>query len=158
MVSYCKNHLANPNHGGRPESDNPATVTTATATMGIKDKTASSDGIMAKKKSKSRSEKAGLTMPVSKINRHLRDSRRAKRVGAGAPVYMAAVLEYAAAEILELAGKELGKRKRIMPADIMKVIRKDEELNKLMGGCSVFSGDRVKGVSDAVTVKKPMEP
>ena len=39
-------------------------------------------GIMSKpvKKSKSRSEKAGLLFPVSKFNRHLRDSRKTKRV------------------------------------------------------------------------------
>ena len=87
-----------------------------------------------KKKSKSRSEKAGLLMPVSKLNRHLRESGRSKRVGAGAPVYLAAILEYAAAEMLELAGNELGKRKRITPQDLMKAIRADEELNKLLAG------------------------
>ena len=119
------------------------------------------EGIMAKKKkapSKSRSEKAGLTMPVSKLNRHLRESGRTKRVGAGAPVYLAAVLEYAAAEILELSGAELGKRKRITPQDLMKAIRNDEELNQLLGGCAVFTSDRVKNVSHAVTFKpKPAE-
>ena len=78
------------------------------------------EGIMAKpdkKKSKSRAEKAGLVFPVSKFNRHLRESGRTKRVGAGAPVYLAAVLEYAAAEIIELAGNALEgtKRKRIRP-------------------------------------------
>ena len=117
------------------------------------------DGIMAKKKtaSKSRSEKAGLSMPVSKLNRHLRESGRTKRVGAGAPVYLAAVLEYAAAEVLELAGQELGKRKRITPQDLMKGIRNDEELNQLLGGCAVFTSDRVKNVSQAVTFKPKTE-
>ena len=113
------------------------------------------EGIMAKKKkvSKSRSEKAGLTMPVSKLNRHLRQAGRTKRVGAGAPVYLAAVIEYTAAEVLELSGGELGKRKRITPQDIMKTIRNDEELNQLLGGCAVFASDRVKNVSQAVTFK-----
>ena len=110
-----------------------------------------------KKKSKSRSEKAGLLMPVSKLNRHLRESGRSKRVGAGAPVYLAAILEYAAAEMLELAGNELGKRKRITPQDLMKAIRADEELNKLLGGCVVFTSDRVKNVSQAVTYKPKPE-
>ena len=55
-------------------------------------------------KSLSRSSRAGLQFPVGRIHRFLRKGNYAKRVGAGAPVYMAAVMEYLAAEILELAG------------------------------------------------------
>ena len=45
-------------------------------------------------KSTSRSSKAGLQFPVGRVSRYLRQGRYASRVGAGAPVYMAAVLEY----------------------------------------------------------------
>ncbi|KAK3705027.1 hypothetical protein QZH41_003903 [Actinostola sp. cb2023] len=54
-------------------------------------------------KSKTRSSRAGLQFPVGRIHRHLRKGNYAKRVGGGAPVYLAAVLEYLSAEILELA-------------------------------------------------------
>ena len=57
-----------------------------------------------KGKAKSRSSRAGLQFPVGRIHRLLRKGNYAKRVGAGAPVYMAAVMEYLVAEILELAG------------------------------------------------------
>ena len=56
------------------------------------------------KKSTSSSAKAGLQFPVGRIGRFLKKGKYASRVGAGAPVYMAAVLEYLCAEILELAG------------------------------------------------------
>ena len=56
-----------------------------------------------KSKSTSRSAKAGLQFPVGRVARYLRQGRVAARIGAGAPVYMAAVLEYLCAEILELA-------------------------------------------------------
>ena len=55
-------------------------------------------------KTQSRSAKAGLQFPVGRIHRLLKRGNYAQRVGAGAPVYLAAVLEYLAAEILELAG------------------------------------------------------
>lgn len=58
----------------------------------------------AKAKSKSRSNRAGLQFPVGRIHRLLRKGNYAERVGAGAPVYLAAVMEYLAAEVLELAG------------------------------------------------------
>jgi len=56
-----------------------------------------------KKKSVSRSVKAGLQFPVSRIGRYLKKGRYAQRVGSGAPVYLAAVLEYLAAEVGLLA-------------------------------------------------------
>ena len=57
-----------------------------------------------KKKATSRSAKAGLQFPVGRVHRHMKLGRYASRIGAGAPVYLAAVLEYMAAEVLELAG------------------------------------------------------
>ena len=57
-----------------------------------------------KGKAKSRSSRAGLQFPVGRIHRLLRKGNYAELVGAGAPVYMAAVMEYLAAEVLELAG------------------------------------------------------
>ena len=51
-------------------------------------------GGKAKAKAKSRSSRAGLQFPVGRIHRLLRKGNYAERVGAGAPVYLAAVLEY----------------------------------------------------------------
>nr|XP_014334133.1 PREDICTED: LOW QUALITY PROTEIN: histone H2AX [Bos mutus] len=61
-------------------------------------------GGKARAKAKSRSSRAGLQFPVGRVHRLLRKGHYAERVGAGAPVYLAAVLEYLTAEILELAG------------------------------------------------------
>ena len=68
-------------------------------------------------KSKSRSSRAGLQFPVGRIHRLLRKGNYAERVGAGAPVYVAAVLEYLSAEILKLAGNAArdNKKSRIIP-------------------------------------------
>ncbi|OWM68819.1 hypothetical protein CDL15_Pgr025006 [Punica granatum] len=52
-----------------------------------------------KKKPISRSVKAGLQFPVGRIGRYLKKRRYSERVGTGAPVYLAAVLEYLAAEV-----------------------------------------------------------
>jgi histone H2A len=56
-------------------------------------------GSAAAKKATSRSSKAGLQFPVGRIARFLKAGKYAERVGAGAPVYLAAVLEYLAAEV-----------------------------------------------------------
>ena len=50
-------------------------------------------GGKAKSKSKTRSSRAGLQFPVGRIHRHLRKGSFGGRVGAGAPVYLAVVLE-----------------------------------------------------------------
>jgi histone H2A len=49
-------------------------------------------------KTTSRSAKAGLQFPVGRVARYMRNQRVAARIGAGAPVYLAAVLEYLTAQ------------------------------------------------------------
>ena len=55
---------------------------------------------VAKKKSVSKTVKAGLQFPVGRLARYLKKGRYAQRIGSGAPVYLAAVLEYLAAEVI----------------------------------------------------------
>merc|ERR1712112_443301 len=83
-----------------------------------------------KKKAKSRSSRAGLSFPVGRVHRLLKKGNYAERVGSGAPVYLAAVLEYLTAEILELAGNAArdNKKSRIIPRHLQLAIRNDEEL------------------------------
>ncbi|EGG12352.1 uncharacterized protein MELLADRAFT_51457 [Melampsora larici-populina 98AG31] len=94
------------------------------------------------KTSQSRSAKAGLQFPVGRIHRLLRKGHYAQRIGAGAPVYLAAVLEYLAAEILELAGNAArdNKKSRIIPRHLQLAIRNDEELNRLLGHVVISQG------------------
>ena len=95
-----------------------------------------------REKAMSRSSRAGLQFPVGRVHRHLREGRYAQRIGAGAPVYLAAVMEYLAAEILELAGNASrdNKRTRIIPRHIQLAIRNDEELNKLLSNVTIAQG------------------
>jgi len=50
-------------------------------------------GGKARSKGKSRSLRAGLQFPVSRVHRHLRIGNYSERVAGGSPVYLAAVLE-----------------------------------------------------------------
>ena len=93
-------------------------------------------------KSKTRSSRAGLQFPVGRIHRFLRQGNYAQRVGAGAPVYLAAILEYLAAEILELAGNAArdNNKHRINPRHIQLAVRNDDELSKLLSGVTIAQG------------------
>ncbi|KAH8919569.1 histone-fold-containing protein [Atractiella rhizophila] len=113
----------------------------------------------AEKAQQSRSAKAGLQFPVGRIHRLLRKGNYAQRIGAGAPVYLAAVLEYLSAEILELAGNAArdNKKTRIIPRHLQLAIRNDEELNRGVIPnihAELLPASKKKGEEGATTTKK----
>ena len=109
-----------------------------------------------KKTSTTASAKAGLQFPVGRIGRYLRQGKYATRMGAGAPVYLAAVLEYLCAEILELAGNAArdNKKSRIVPRHITLAVKNDEELNRLLGGVTIASGGVLPNIHAVLLPKK----
>ncbi|KAF2573435.1 hypothetical protein F2Q70_00000342 [Brassica cretica] len=109
-----------------------------------------------RKKSVTKSVKAGLQFPVGRISRYLKKGRYAVRYGAGAPVYLAAVLEYLAAEVLELAGNAArdNKKNRINPRHLCLAIRNDEELGKLLHGVTISSGGVLPNINPVLLPKR----
>ena len=113
-------------------------------------------GGKAKSKAKTRSFRAGLQFPVGRVHRYLKRGNYAERIGAGAPVYLAAVLEYLSAEILELAGNAArdNKKTRIIPRHLQLAIRNDEELNKLLAGVTIAQGGVLPNIQAVLLPKK----
>jgi histone H2A len=107
------------------------------------------------KKSQTKSSKAGLQFPVGRISRYLKKGKFATRVGAGAPVYLTAILEYLTAEILELAGNAArdNKKTRIVPRHIQLAVRNDEELNKLFGSVTIAQGGVLPNIHSVLLPK-----
>ena len=104
----------------------------------------------------SSSSKAGLQFPVGRVGRYLKKGGYSNRVGKGAGVYMAAVLEYLCAEILELAGNAArdNKKSRIIPRHITLAVKNDEELNKLLGGVTIAAGGVLPNIHAVLLPKK----
>nr|P40279.1 RecName: Full=Histone H2A [Euglena gracilis]CAA51667.1 Histone H2A [Euglena gracilis] len=132
-------------------------TTTPPPAKGGKDKKGAKAGVKKGKTGGSgQSKKAGLTFPVGRTGSLLRAGRYAKRVGKGAPVYLAAVLEYLSAELLELAGNASrdNKKKRITPRFLTLAVRNDEELNKLLSGVTIASGGVLPNIQQVLLKKK----
>jgi len=112
-----------------------------------------------KKKSVTKSVRAGLQFPVGRLARYLKNGRYAKRVGIGAPIFLAAVLEYLAAEVLELAGNAArdNKRNRIIPRHILLAVRNDDELGKLLSKVTIANGGVIPKIHQVLLPKKSVE-
>ena len=86
--------------------------------------------------------KAHIVMPPARIMKMMRRDRLQQRIGKGAAVYMAGVLDYIASEILECSGDvaESAGKKRINPRHLKLAIANDDELLKLTAGSIIHEG------------------
>jgi len=100
--------------------------------------------------------KSGLQFPVGRVHRFLKQGRYASRISAGAPVYLAAVLEYLCTEILELAGNAArdNKKARIIPRHLQLAVRNDEKLNKLLADVTIAAGGVLPNIHSVLLPKK----
>uniref|UniRef100_A0A8C1A0M3 MacroH2A.1 histone n=2 Tax=Cyprinus carpio carpio TaxID=630221 RepID=A0A8C1A0M3_CYPCA len=104
----------------------------------------------------SRSARAGVIFPVGRMLRYIKRGLPKYRIGVGAPVYMAAVLEYLTAEILELAGNAArdNKKGRVTPRHILLAIANDEELHQLLKGVTIAAGGVLPNIQPELLSKK----
>merc|ERR1719204_2733839 len=101
-------------------------------------------------------QKSRIQFPVHRFAKHLRKGGYAKRLGAGAAIYLTAVVEYITAEILELAGNAAKdqKKNRIIPRHIQLAIRNDEELNKYMSSVLITGGGVIPSIHSNLLPRK----
>ena len=95
--------------------------------------------------------RANLQFSVSRAAKFMKQGRYADRLGGGAPVYMAATLQYICSELMELAGHqaELAKKKTIKPRHVFLAVKQDPELNEMFGDADFAACGRVPKIPQA---------
>ena len=117
--------------------------------------------VLAKKASKGKKagataqHKAGIVFPVSRFMRQMRQDRLSERIGKGAAICMAAVVEYLVSELLEISGNfaEEGGKKRINNRHLLLAVRNDDELRKLFSDIVIHEGGVLPHIEAAIVGK-----
>nr|XP_031291367.1 histone H2A-like [Camelus dromedarius] len=112
-------------------------------------------GGKARARLKKKKDKAGLQFPRGPSCTPCSQGNYAERVGAGAPVYLAAVLSTLTADILELAGNAArdNKKTRIIPRHLQLAIRTTRN-STLLGKVTIAQGGVLPNIQPCLLPKK----
>ncbi|KAA3672305.1 histone H2A [Paragonimus westermani] len=113
------------------------------------------EATVSRQRGKSGKSRAKAKTRSARVHRLLRKGNYVERVGADAPVYLAAVQEYLAAKVLELMDNAAhdNKKTRIIPRHLQLAIRNDEELNKLLGGVTIAQDGELPNIQTVLLLK-----
>jgi histone H2A len=103
----------------------------------------------------SRQSRAGLLLPVGRIQTRLREKRLFARLGDEAAVQLTGVLEYLVSEVLT-AGAEVAaqrKRRRISSRFVARGVARDEDLSSMLGGTRISGGGVVDELPPSVAAE-----
>ena len=107
---------------------------------------------------RSQGARAGLIIPPSRVSSALRKGRFSKRTSASSGVYLAAVMEYLCAELLELSAKATAqassKARRITPRAINLAVKADADLGALLRNVTLSKGGVVPSLNKALESKR----
>ena len=102
-------------------------------------------------------KKTGLVFPVFVFKKNMKKmNQNLKLKSIGTPIYMAAVVEYLCAELLEIAGNAAAdnKKARIIPRHIQLAIRNDEELSRVLSDVTISEGGVLPHINAVLLPKK----
>lgn len=104
----------------------------------------------------SKSDKAGIHFPVGRIKRYLKNRIDGKRVSDYSAVYLAAVLEYLVAEVVEASGNVMKdtNKKLITPHHIKFGVGMDKELDELFKHVTISQGGVMPHIHDVLLPKR----
>lgn len=103
--------------------------------------------------------RAGLHFSVGRTHKWLKNECVGYDVSPVGAVYLASVLEYLCAEVLELAGNAARdfKKKTIDPRHIMLAVRNDAELDRLLQGVTISQGGIAPNLLPEMLPKKRVD-
>lgn len=120
------------------------------------DRMSASEAPVAKKKSTSKQTKAGLVLPVARIEKRLRSAKIAKQVGTSASIFLTGVVEHVLTSAMTSANSyaDAKKTKRLADAHLISAVRSDPDTARLFAGFSFASSTEAPRAMDVILPAK----
>lgn len=109
-----------------------------------------------KKQSTSKQTKAGLVLPVARVEKRFRSAKVSKQVGTTASIYLTGVIEHVLASAMTSANSyaDAKKTKRLSDTHLISAVRSDPDTARLFAGFSFASSSEAPSAMDMILPPK----